>query len=122
MRIAVVTLVAFLAGCTSTPTADAGSDTGVCYPVVHVCVTSESGGGPAVGAMVQAMRPGDVPALGTTGADGCVDLDLPEGTWSVRADTTSLCGTPTAMVTVPACGTVEQPLMALTMLCVDGML
>ena len=105
-------LAVLLFGCSATPATDAGTDAGgPCSPVAHVCVLGESGT-PAVNATVTAARAAEVPFEGRTGADGCVNLDLTEGAWQVRASTESLCVSEFSEVVVPACGTVEASLTA----------
>lgn len=115
MRILCCLLLALFSsfGCTSSTDAGldvGGSDAG-CFPVAHVCVTDESGA-PGVGTTVTAgLDATSPPSQGRTGADGCIDLDLTEGTWQIRAATDSMCVSMNSTVVVPACGTVDVALV-----------
>lgn len=117
MRTSWTLLFAFIVGCGGTTGSDAGPDAVCVPPVVHICVR-ELDGALATNATLHGTAPGEIPFLGHTGSDGCGELDLSPGQWTVQASTASMCSSDRTVVDVPPCGRLELPLNA--NLCSDG--
>lgn len=121
MRLHLAALALTLAACDSTSTSqlDAGPDAILCEPATRVCIAD--GTTPSVGATVTASANGEIPFEATTDDNGCAILDLPLGTsWTIEADTVSLCSVAPTFYTVTQCDVRTLDLTVDVDTCRDG--